>query len=163
MYLFVGFLEQLGSCAFIKMGGVFSFRVALLPSVLAFFLELVTAALPSSASRAGAGYGVRAGADRSPRGLEGAAASHAHLITIWQWASHEALYGRPAGPSRGTEPREPAAGSPQEKERRRDTRPHSRPTKPKISHKQLPRSAARSPAGPRSGRYFKSISQSHTS
>ena len=65
------------------------------------FLELMITTLPSSTSRAGAGYGVRTGADRSPRGIEGAADPCAHLATIWQLAPHEALYGRPADPSGG--------------------------------------------------------------
>ena len=74
------------------MGGVFSFRVTLLPSVLAFFLELVTVALPSSASRAGAGNVACAGVDRSPwGGLEGAAAPHALLAMVWQLVPREAL------------------------------------------------------------------------
>ena len=46
-----------------------------------FFLELVTVALPSSTSRVGAGYGVRAGVDQG--GLKGVAATRAHLATIW--------------------------------------------------------------------------------
>ena len=64
------------------MQGVFSFRVALLTSVFVFFLELVTTTLPSRTVRVGAGYGVRAGANRSSWGLEGAAAPRAHLAIV---------------------------------------------------------------------------------
>ena len=164
LYSLADFLKQIVFSAFIQRGefSFFSCR-SLAFSSCVLFLELVTATLSSSASRAGAGYGVRTGTDLSPRGLEGAAAPRAHLATIWQLAPHEALYGRPAGPSRGTRPRKPAVGSPQEKGRCRGTRPHSGPTKPKISQKQLSRSSARNPAGPPSGRYFKSIQQSHIS
>ena len=92
-----------------------------------------------------------------PGGLKGAASLRAHLSMVWQLVPHEALYDRPAGPSGGTKPREPAAGLPLEKGLVRDARPHSRPREPKIIHKQLPCSTTRSPAGPRSGCYFKGI------
>ena len=50
LYLTTGFLKQFGFCAFIKMGGVFSSCVALLPSVLAFFffIQVVRANLLKS-------------------------------------------------------------------------------------------------------------------